>query len=133
MAGKSLVTIKKNAEFRAVWGGDRAITKSGSDGLLAVHIMENGLNTSRVGITVSRKVGKAVVRNKVRRRIREILRSFLFGTDNPCCNRPPCFDIVVIARAGSHEANFAELDRSLRKLLNQLIRRHLNKRQEKGS
>lgn len=56
-----------------------------------IYILENGLPHSRLGVTVSRKVGKAVTRNRVKRRLREIFRT---SSELPS---PPC-DIVVNAR-----------------------------------
>jgi len=56
-----------------------------------------------VGIVVSKKVGKAVVRNKVRRRIREILKRL---------HLPPA-DLLVIAQPEAREAGFVELARDL--------------------
>ena len=55
---------------------------------------------SRVGITVSKSVGNAVVRNRLRRRVKAFLDRRSFG-------RPPHRDVVLIARPGSGEADFA--------------------------
>ncbi|MCC5877360.1 MAG: ribonuclease P protein component [Candidatus Sumerlaeia bacterium] len=64
----------------------------------------DGDGPARLGMAVSRKVGKAVVRNKVRRRLREIFRlvqnEFLF----------PC-DVVVVARPSAATADFDDLRR----------------------
>jgi len=69
-----------------------------------------GVRGSRLGITVSRKVGGAVVRNRVKRWVRESYRRFPEG-------RPPSTDLVVIAKpaaAGStYQAIAAELRRHL--------------------
>lgn len=61
----------------------------------------------RVGIVVSKKVGKAVVRNKVRRRLREILRRM---------HLPSC-ELVVVAQPEAAGASFAELLRDLTQAL----------------
>ena len=53
-------------------------------------------------MAVSRKVGKAVVRNKVRRRFREIFRLARPGFSSPC-------DIVVVARPEAAKASFEDL------------------------
>ena len=69
-----------------------------------------GLPSSRIGITVSRKVGNAVVRNRFKRRIREWFRAHRgeLGT---------AADIVVIARKPAGRMTLAELDLRLRDLL----------------
>lgn len=75
------------------------------DGFLALYARKNRTNRNRVGITVSKKLGHAVVRNRVRRRLREIYRlneaQFL-----------PGYDIVVVARSRAVEASFQELRES---------------------
>ncbi len=61
-------------------------------------------------MSVSKKVGNAVVRNKIRRRIKEIFRSTLADV-------PESFDLVVSARPGAGEANFEDLKKDLQKAL----------------
>jgi len=65
---------------------------------------------SRAGITVSKAVGNAVVRNRLRRRVKAILDRSAFGA-------PPHRDVVLIARAGAGEADFATLTAELDRLL----------------
>jgi ribonuclease P protein component len=70
--------------------------------LLVLYVAPNDLDRTRVGITVSSRVGKAVVRNRVRRRLREALRARLdlLGAGN---------DLLLIARPPSARASWAEL------------------------
>jgi len=70
--------------------------------------LPNGLGLSRYGFTVSRRVGKAVVRNRVRRLLREILRQ---------TQLQPGWDMVFIARPPAARANYESLGRSVRGLL----------------
>ena len=65
---KSTATVKKNYEFRRMY----AKGKSGVSSCLVVYYRKNRLGHNRLGVTVSTKLGHAVVRNRVRRRIREI-------------------------------------------------------------
>lgn len=81
--------------------------------LFAMHVFPNDLGTARLGLSVSKKVGNAVTRNSVRRRLREI-----FHQSAP--NVSDDLDIVVSARRAAAEASFSELreefDRALKKL-----------------
>ena len=68
--------------------------------------LPNGRRHTRVGITVSRKVGNAVVRNRVRRYVREVFRQ----------NKdwfPPGWDVVVIAKKRAAQVGFSEVERDL--------------------
>ena len=77
-------------------------TSGQANGYLVLYARKNRTSTNRVGITVSKKLGHAVVRNRVRRRIREIYRlhedAFL-----------PGWDIVVVARTRAIHAPFDTL------------------------
>lgn len=64
-----------------------------------MHSMPNGLEHNRFGITVSKKIGNAVKRNKVRRRIYEAFRQY-----EPSLKSG--FDIVIVAKASAVEADF---------------------------
>ncbi|MEE8354085.1 MAG: ribonuclease P protein component [Dehalococcoidales bacterium] len=78
----------------------QAMGRSWSCELLVMRALPNDLARSRLGFSVSKKVGKAVVRNKVKRRLREILR--------PVPLRPGR-DIVFIARPAAATADFTTL------------------------
>lgn len=72
--------------------------------LLILIALENGLPSSRFGLTVSGRLGNAVKRNKVRRRIREIQR----------INRhviKPGYDIIAVARIQAGPADFSEIEK----------------------
>lgn len=68
---------------------------------------------------MSKKVGKAVVRNRVRRRLKEALRKLL---DEPVSSvarqgSQPSFDLIIIARPEAAGANYAQLEVALRRAL----------------
>ena len=67
---KRSVTIKENYEFRRLYSkGSCAVTPS-----VVVYCRKNGRDHNRLGVTVSTKIGHAVVRNRARRRLRELFR-----------------------------------------------------------
>ena len=80
-------------------------TSGFGNGYLVMYARRNRLSTNRVGITVSKKLGKAHIRNRVRRRLREVYR----------LNEErfqPGWDIVVVARSRAIEADFEKLTRA---------------------
>ncbi len=70
----------------------------------------NDVGRTRVGLTVSGRVGNAVVRNRVRRRLREALRARY-------AQLAAAMDLVVIARPASANATWADLNTALDKVL----------------
>ena len=95
-------SLKENSLFRRLY----ARGKSAAGSCLVVYCRKNGTGTNRVGYTVSKKLGGAVVRNRIRRRLREIYRTheeeFLPGRD-----------IVVVARSRAAAASYRQLERSM--------------------
>ena len=67
-------------------------------------IRDNQLPHNRYGLSVSRRVGAAVTRNRVKRRLREILRALPLRTGN---------DVVLTAQPSSASADFEELRRAV--------------------
>ena len=84
--------------------------KSYSDVNLVLLCLDGKLPLPKVGFVVGKKVGKAVVRNKVKRRLREIFRALL-----PDVKRHTSY--VVVARSNSSSASFDQLRQSLVALL----------------
>ena len=89
--------LKLNHIFRRLYG-----TTGYANGLLVLYARKNHTQQNRVGLTVGKKLGHAVVRNRVRRRLREVYRlnesRFL-----------PGWDIVVVARSRCIKATFPQL------------------------
>ena len=92
--------LKLNHIFRRLYA-----TSGHANGYFVLYAKPNRSATNRVGITVSKKLGHAVVRNRVRRRLREVYRlhesRFL-----------PGWDIVVVARGRAVDASFSDLTRA---------------------
>ena len=97
---KFSTSLKLNHIFRRLYH-----TSGFADGYLVLYARKNRTGRSRVGITVSKKLGHAVVRNRVRRRLREIYR---LHEDSFC----PGWDIVVVARSRTVDASFDRLTAS---------------------
>ncbi len=96
-----VVSLKENSVFR------RLYYKGASAGnrFLVIYCRRNGLGLNRLGLTVSTKLGHAVVRNRMRRRLREIVRLNERRLQNG-------YDVVIVARSAAVEAEFAALTRS---------------------
>jgi len=99
-APKPLQMIRKRADFLAAQAGERAGTPSF---LLIRGKTPNGLGQMRAGFTVTKKLGKAVTRNRIRRRLREAARRALpeYGVAG--------YDYVLIARPAAQTRDFALL------------------------
>ena len=94
-------TLKKNYEFQRLYSkGKSAVTP-----YLVVYARKTKKHCNRIGMTVSTKLGKAVVRNRVRRRLREIYRlneeAFAQG-----------LELVVVARVRAVRASYRQLEQS---------------------
>ncbi|MHB8104714.1 MAG: ribonuclease P protein component [Dehalococcoidales bacterium] len=96
--------LKKNSQFSLVY--DEGKTWAGKE--IVLKSLSNGTNSSRFGFVVSHRVGKAVVRNKIKRRLREIARQIKIQ---------PGWDIILIARLPAAEADYATLEKTVGKLI----------------
>ena len=98
---KRATTIKENYEFRRMY----AKGKSGVSSCLVVYCRPNRREHNRLGVTVSAKLGHAVVRNRIRRRLREIYR-----LSQPKMKQG--FDVILVARSRAVTATYWELERA---------------------
>ena len=89
--------LKLNHIFRRLYA-----TSGHANGYLVLYARRNRMNTNRVGVTVGKKLGHAVVRNRVRRRLREVYR---LNEERFA----PGWDIVVVARSRCISADFGKL------------------------
>ena len=96
--------LTKRAQYTLVYNEGRSWVSS----LLVMKALPNGLTLSRYGFSVSRQVGKAVDRNKVKRRLREILRVTPLKRG---------WDIVFIARPPAATTSYTELKKAVAGLL----------------
>ena len=90
-------SLKLNHIFRRLYK-----TAAQANSHLVLYCKPNHTEKNRIGITVSKKLGKAVIRNRVRRRLREVYR---LNEDKFAAG----YDIVVVARSRCIRASFPEL------------------------
>lgn len=105
------VRLRTQYDFDGVYRSDYFA----ADDVLVIRAVRNGTDQTRLGLSVSRKVGNAVVRNHWKRRIRESFR--LQRSD-----LPPGMDIVARPRKGA-QCDFDAIYQSLKKLCQRLDRK----------
>ena len=92
--------LRKRGQYLAVYrGGEKVHTPH-----FVLYALENNLDHHRLGVTVSKKIGKAVIRSRVKRQFREIFRSYRHLL-------PSFHDLVFNARRTAARAAHAELRR----------------------
>lgn len=103
------VSLKRNRDFRRLYGKG----KSAAAPSAVLYCRRNGTGENRLGVTVGAKLGCAVRRNRVRRRLREIYRTnearFLRGRD-----------IVLVARVRAAHCSYRSLERDVLSLAGRL-------------
>lgn len=113
--------IRKRREYLRVQKGGRRIFV----GAFAVYARESGLRRPRLGITISRKVGKAVERNRIKRWLREAFRK------NQWKLRAG-LDLVFVARAGHAPLSYAQVEAALLEAHTRAQRSRENPRRSAG-
>ncbi len=100
------MVLSRPRDFRALQGGGFVR----SHPLLAVRFLRTDLETTRFGLSTGRRIGGAVVRNRVRRRLREILRALAPSFQ-------PGWDVLIIARPAVVDASHDEIAEAVKRLL----------------
>ena len=99
------VTVKESGDFRRIYRRGRSAVSGG----VVVYCLKNRKGMSRLGVTVSTKLGHAVVRNRCRRRLREVYR-----LEKPQLKTG--YDIILVARSRTATAPWPELQKQFRRL-----------------
>jgi ribonuclease P protein component len=98
--------LRSTVAFRAI----QTDSRSRSHPLLLLRYRGNDLEVTRYGISTGRRIGSAVVRNRLRRRLRTVLR----GLDGRVARG---WDILIVTRASAADARQADLEVALGQLL----------------
>ena len=97
--------LKKNWQFSRVYkAGDKYYGN-----LFILYVLPNGTQETRIGLTVTKKVGRSVQRNRIKRVIREVIRLSK--------EIAPGNDLVIIARKAAVDLKYSQAQRSINNLL----------------
>jgi len=96
--------LTKRAQYQRVY--ELGLAKG--DKVVMIKAITNNLTLSRYGFSVSKPLGKAVVRNRIKRLLKEIVRSLPISAG---------WDIVFVARRGAIETDYYQLKQSIERLL----------------
>ena len=103
------VPICKNFEFLRIYKKGQFFVGK----YIILYVLKNNLHGNRLGITVSKKIGKSVKRNRIRRLIRENYRHYENFVKNG-------FDLVFVARSYEVQPGFTEIRKEMKFLLRKL-------------
>ncbi|RVU55745.1 ribonuclease P protein component [Anaerosphaera multitolerans] len=101
--------LKKNIDFQRVYSARNV----NGNKTFTVFYKKNNLNNKRVGFTITKKIGNAVTRNKLKRRLREIYRKNFNELKDG-------YDYVFVAKKGIDNLSFDELEKSFLHLAKRL-------------
>ncbi len=106
---KQAEKLKKNEEFKKVYARGKSVVTP----YLVLYFMRNNTGYNRLGISVSKKVGNSVVRNRAKRLIREAFRLTPLTLKSG-------LDLVLIARVRMNQADFKTTEKHLTQVLNKV-------------
>lgn len=108
--------LRRSSEYQRVFQHGKKLVSP----TFVLYVLPTSELCSRLGMAVSRQVGKAVVRNRVKRRLRELFRR------HKALLQPAC-DVVFVARRGAAEASLEEFTRQFLVLLRRYQRTGVDK------
>ncbi len=101
-----IISLKRNYEFKKVFNKGKSIV----DRLVVVYFIKTTFDENRLGIVVNKKIGNAVVRNRVKRRIKECYRNYEERIKKG-------YNIVIVSRVKASEASYKDINIALGKAL----------------
>lgn len=104
-------SIKENNEFKNVYKKGKKIVNK----YFVFYYFENGLGYDRVGFTVSNKIGKSTVRNRIRRRLKEVFRLKYEETNKG-------YDFIIVARNRMKTSEYRKVEREFNKVYKKIRR-----------
>lgn len=105
----SFEQLKKSSQFSDVYKRGQSFANR----FVVMYIMPNQLDYNRVGYSVSKKVGKAVIRNRAKRLMKEVFR---LNEDR----LKQGYDFVFIARVRMKEATYSDVEKSMKRLFKEM-------------
>lgn len=113
-----MIIIKNNNEYKSVYNCNDSI----SDYNLVLFLKKNNYGYNRFGFTAAKKIKKAVTRNFIRRRMKEIVRLNEYKLKEG-------YDLIFMARVNASESDYKSLEKSFNKLIKRknLFKGDLNK------
>ena len=103
------ISVTSDRDFRRIYKRGRSYAGP----FIVVYAERDRLRRSRLGITVTAKIGKAVVRNRIKRRIKEAYRTLEDYI-------VPGYSLVIVSRSRAKDAAYADIVSDLRYLLKKL-------------
>ena len=94
--------LRKNLEFKRVYSGGKNYWNRN----LTLYIKKNNMEETRLGITITKKIGNAVVRNRIKRRIKEIYRKKFFRIKSG-------YDLIFIPKKNVVDISYKELESAI--------------------
>ena len=101
-------TLRNSQQFRRVYEQGHKIHTP----FFSAFFLRNEAGERRYGITVTRKIGGAVIRNRCKRRLREVIRKYEFPDSHM-----GGFDLVINVKAGLAETNFRQLEQAFSQVM----------------
>lgn len=106
--------VKKNEDFSYIIKHKQSLANRS----FIIYYVKNDLNHARIGISVSKKLGKAVIRNKIKRQVRMIVQETINFNDN--------YDYIVIVRNKYLDLDFISNLNELKYLYKKILKRMEN-------